>query len=158
MKSFKKILTFILISIFISNCGFKVVNKSNEAKFKIVNIYSTGERKLNYKIKNSLLFNSNPDQKNELNLNLETVKNKTIKEKNISNSITKYQISINVTVTLIELSKFKTDKFNITKTGYYNVSSQHSQTINNEKKLLDLLADEISDDIFNEITNRLDAI
>ena len=49
-------------------------------------------------------------------------------------------------------------KFKISKSGDYSVATQDSQTLNNEKKLLDLLIDEISNDIFDKISAKFNAI
>ena len=39
--------------------------------------------------------------------------------------------------------------------GFFNVKNLYTQTINNEKRLVDLLADKIAEKIFNEISNRV---
>ena len=158
MIKIRNLLVSISLILFVTSCGFKVVNKSDQANFNIVNISSTGEKRINYKIKNELLFYSNADQINSINLELETTKNKIIKEKNINNKITKYEVVINVSVTIIETSSLNINKFKVSKSGDYSVATQHSQTLNNEKKLLDLLIDEISNDIFDKISAKFNAI
>ena len=47
-------LTFILVS----SCGFKVLDKSQNSNFSIEEIRSSGEMRINYKIKNNILANS----------------------------------------------------------------------------------------------------
>ena len=42
--------------------------------------------------------------------------------------------------------------------GDYDVASQYSQTLNNEKKLVDFLIDNISEQILDELTVRLNAL
>ena len=44
---------------------------------------------------------------------------------------------------------------NINKTGDYNVSSQYSQTLKNEKKVIEILSDDISDQILTQLTEIL---
>ena len=39
--------------------------------------------------------------------------------------------------------------------GFFNVKNLYTQTINNEKRLVDLLADKIAEKIFYEISNRV---
>ena len=56
----KKIIKpFLIVAlIFLNNCGFKVVDLSSSNNFTIKNIISTGDKKINYKLKNKLKFNS----------------------------------------------------------------------------------------------------
>ena len=158
MRKLNLVPFLITIILLLNGCGFKIVNKSDQANFNIQNISTSGEKRINYKIRNKLLFYSNSSQKNLINLVLDTVKDKNIKEKNINNKVTKYEVRINVAVTLIDTSDLNTIKFKISKSGEFSVASQHSQTLNNEKKLIDLLADEISNNIFDEITSKYNAI
>ena len=46
--------------------------------------------------------------------------------------------------------------FNIVKTGDYSVASQYSQTLANEKKLIDVLTDDVTENILNTIVLKLD--
>ena len=66
-------------------------------------------------------------------VDLTTNKNKTIKEKNIKNEIIKYKIEINVIVVFNEINSDKNYTFVVSKSSDYDVSSQYSQTLNNEK-------------------------
>ena len=50
------------------------------------------------------------------------------------------------------------DRFTIRRLGEFNVSSQISQTANNEKKMIELLIEEISDEILNELINSINVI
>ena len=92
----------IIIALFIvlitSGCGFKVVNIADLNNFNIAEITTDGDKRINYKIKNRLLFNSNNNEENQIVVNLFTKKNKAIKEKNIKNEITKYRLSLLVDV------------------------------------------------------------
>ena len=46
--------------------------------------------------------------------------------------------------------------YNIVKTGDYSVASQYSQTLANEKKLIDVLTDDVTENILNTIVLKLD--
>ena len=96
----KKIIKpFLIVAlIFLNNCGFKVVDLSSSNNFTIKNIISTGDKKINYKLKNKLKFNSKNQASKILFINLDTKKNKVIKERNIKNQITKYSTKIIVNV------------------------------------------------------------
>lgn len=138
----------------LTNCGFKVVNQSDLNNFDIIEITTTGDKRIGYKIKNKLIFNSNKDQKKALVITLDTNKNKTIKEKNIKNEIKKYKIELNIIVKVRNITNGKIINFSKTKTGDYLVANQYSQTLKNEKKLIISLSDNIADDILKELINR----
>ena len=151
----------ILFSIFIiflltNNCGFKIVNNSEIYKFDVNEIIATGDNKINFKIKNKLIFSSKKNEKKLVDIYLDTNKSKEVKEKNSNNEITKYQISIASTVKVIELVSGNEIFFNIVKTGDFSVASQYSQTLANEKKLIDVLTDDVTENILNTIVLNLD--
>ena len=146
-----KISLFILLLLTIS-CGFKVLNKSEINNYSIKEIVTTGDKKISYKIKSNLLSYSKELSQNELILYIDVKKTKNIKEKNIRNEITKYQINLNVDVSYNLLgSSNELKKMNFAINGDYNVAKFHSNTISNENKLLDNLVQNISDEISNEI-------
>ncbi len=144
--------TLIAATIFIllSGCGFKVVNLSDIENFNIISVNTEGEKRINYIIKNNLSKASKKNDVNEITINLKTKKNKEIKEKNIKNEITKYEIIIIVDVIVKKLEDNTTYNFTISSNGSYSVDSQNSTTRNNEKKLILLLSNKLADKILNE--------
>ena len=154
----KKKLLFLVFLIFLltNNCGFKIVNKSEIYKFDINEIIATGDNRINFKIKNKLLFSSDKNERKLVDIYLDTNKSKEVKEKNINNEITKYQISISSTVRVKELISENEISFNIVKNGDYSVASQYSQTLANEKKLIEILTDDVTENILNAIVLKLD--
>ena len=151
----------ILISIFTiflltNNCGFKIINKNEIYNFDINKIITSGDNRINYKIKSKLLFNSKKSERKLINIYLDTNKSKDVKEKNINNEITKYQITVTSTVKVKELINDNKISFTVSKIGDYTVANQYSQTLANEKKLINILTDEITDDIIDEIVLKLD--
>jgi hypothetical protein len=151
----KKIILIIFLLISINNCGFKIAEKKTLRGYFISEIDTSGEGRINYKIKNLLNAKSTDNAQKKLKITLNTNKEKKIKEKNINNEITKYQMNITTKV------KFKDDllklvgNFTINVTGEYKVLPKHIQTINNEKKLQKNLADEIADRIIEELSDKL---
>ena len=150
----RKILIAILLIPLLNNCGFEVIDRSNIAQFDINQITSSGDRRINYRIKEKLKFAKSENDKKLININLNTEKNKSVKERNIKNEITKYQIDISVKVKFETIDKSNNNKFLISKTGDYTVASKYSQTLNSEKKLIDLMTNQIADQIFYELLNR----
>tara|TARA_B100001559_G_C16361478_1_gene557596 strand:+ start:131 stop:604 length:474 start_codon:yes stop_codon:yes gene_type:complete len=157
MKKLTNICLFLVLFLTL-NCGFKIVDKSQLNNFSIKEIKLNGDKRINFKIKNNLIINSTKNSNNVLFLNIETKKTKKIKEKNIKNQITKYEILLN---TIINYHSNKSDKYepiNLTVTGSFLVAENYSDTLNNEKKLVDSLIENISNEAIEEIGQRLDDI
>ena len=154
----KKIITKSFLFLFLfatANCGFKVINESEKNNFSIQEIKTSGDKRINFKIKNNLQNSAKKNDENTLIINLITKKSKNIKEKNIKNEITKYQISL---VSQLELFLIKGDtrtNFSKSVVGDYTASDSYSTTINNEKKIVEDLVENLSEKILDEISLRL---
>ena len=138
-----------------SGCGFKVLNLSEIENYNLVEINLIGEKRVNYIIKNNLLQASNKNTDNNITITIDTKKNKTIKEKNIKNEITKYDILIIANVIIKNINSSKVYDFVITKNGNYVVADQNSITRNNEKKLTTLLSKDLADEILSKTRMKL---
>tara|TARA_B100000886_G_scaffold338255_2_gene300681 strand:+ start:728 stop:1195 length:468 start_codon:yes stop_codon:yes gene_type:complete len=145
----KKILSILIFTI-VSSCGFKVVNLSEIENFSFIELNLTGDKRINYIIKNNLLQASKENANNKIVITINTKKNKNIKEKNIKNEIIKYDISIVADILVKSISKNASFDFTITKNGSYSVAEQNSTTRNNERKLITLLSGDLSDEILAE--------
>ena len=89
--------------------------------------------------------------KNLINLSINTKKYKYIKEKNIKNEITKYEISIVAILNYENITNDKVKQITLSKQGDYNVASKMSDNINNEKNLIKLLTNSLSEQIIETI-------
>ncbi len=149
----------IVLLLFVASCGFKVVNISENSNFFIKEILTSGDKRINFKIKNNLLINSTSSSSNILLIDLETNKTKNIKEKNIKNEITKYEVTL---ITKIRVSSINQliQPFIIDRSlsGDYLVNKNYSTTLSSEKKLVDNLIDEITQKIINDINSKLNDI
>ena len=145
-----KLLKLFTLIVLLTNCGFKVVNNNELRNFNIVEIETSGESRVNFSLKNNLK-NKKINNNRKIKLDLETDKIKEIKENNIKNEITKYSITISTKVNFKLIGENKLGEFTVSKKGNYNVQEQYSQTLNNEKKLIDSLTDEIVEEIFNNL-------
>ena len=157
----KQIITkfFLFLFLFATvNCGYKVINESERNKFSIQEIKTSGDRRINFKIKNNLLNYSKKDNPNILIINLSSRKNKNIKEKNIKNEITKYEISLDVVVKFSLINSDRDYRINLSNSGNYLVADSYSTTLNNEKKLVDDLIENISEKIQKKISSQLNDI
>ena len=148
----KKNLYFSIILLFIfSSCGYQVVDKKKLQTFNILEINTTGEKRINFKLKNKLLSYKKENSEELIILDINSKKNKSVKDKNIKNQITKYQINLDIEVGYKRSNEIKMNSFIVKQNGTYDVSSQHSQTLNNEKKLIDLLINDISEKIIDQL-------
>ena len=142
----------------VSSCGFKIENYSKLSNFAINNISLSGDQRINYKIKNGLLFKSNKNSEILLNLELVTKKTKTVKEKNIKNEITKYKVDISVNVQFQKVNSIEKTLFTILSSSEFNVDNKYSQTLNNEKKLIENLSTKITQKIFDKLVQEVNAL
>ena len=149
-KNLNKI--FLILFLFItSNCGYKVLNNSEINNFNMVQIKSSGDQRINFKIKNILTVNSSKNKENSLIMELNTKKEKKVKEKNIKNEITKYEILLSSRVKLNFLENNIEKEFTVTSTGDYIVGNKYSTTLSNEKRLISNLTEDLSKKIINNI-------
>jgi len=140
----------IFIALLISGCGFKAVNQEYLNQYKIIELNIKGDARLSYLLKNKLKFN-NENSNKSIKLNVIIDKTKNIREKNIKNEITKYQISITVKTDYYLIEENKSGNFLLSVTGDHNVSSRYRETLNNEKKLINSLMADISEQLFKDL-------
>ena len=148
-----KIFLFIILSLgLLSSCGYKVLDKSSLANFNIVELNSTGDNRINFFIKNKLRNKiTNIKEENEIIIDLQTVKTKNIKEKNINNQITKYEIIVVSTIKVNFINKNISEIIQISSSGNYDVVSNQAKTINNQDNLEKFLAEKVSEKILNKL-------
>ena len=143
---------FLILFLFLtSSCGYKVLNNSEINNFNMVQIKSSGDQRINFKIKNILTVNSSKNKENSLVMELSTKKEKKVKEKNIKNEITKYEILLSSRVKLNFLENNIEKEFTVTSTGDYIVGNKYSTTLSNEKRLISNLTEDLSKKIINNI-------
>lgn len=140
---------------FITSCGFKVADKSQFNNFKIQNVSAVGDKRVNFKIRNFLLNNDKETSENIIFVKLNTKRTKSVKEKNLKNEITKYQIVLNTKLD-VEM-KINNLIFDISSSvsGNYLVGENYSTSLSNERKLTDDLIETLSKQILNKINTKL---
>ena len=142
----KNVLNILFLLIFLSSCGFKIVNtKTNN--YKISNI-ETGNKSIeSYKLRNGLKLISNANSLNEIDIKFNLTKNKLVSEKNINNEVTKYDLIINVELFLKTKSDDFTFERNFSASTNYVVGKVYSENLNSERIKSELLIEKISSDI-----------
>ena len=144
----KKILIIILL-IILNSCvlSFK---KWKFSKYYISQVTQLVIKKLT-RPKNKIIPSKASD-KIPIIIDLETTKEKTIKEKNIENEITKYNLKINVKAKVKLFNSSELKDFKVTKIGSYSVENRYTDTRNNEKKLIKNLSNDIAADIKKQLS------
>ena len=147
------IIKYSLVFLFIAltNCGFKVLDNLDSNNFNIREINTSGDKRINFKIKNDLIIDYSSNSTNNLIITLDTKKTKQIKEKNIKNEITKYEVTLVSSIELNFLEKNIKDNFTVSSNGDYLAADKYSTTIQNEKRLIENLTNDLSDKIKNRI-------
>ena len=152
MKILKKNFILFIAVMFIANCGFKVLDKSQLQNLQIESLETQGDKKTSFLIKSNLQkFFINNESGEKIFLILKTNKTKTIKEKNLKNQIKKYEISLSTNININYLDKIKNKNFKILVNGSYDVSDNHSTTISNQNNLEKNLAKKSADLIIKEL-------
>ncbi len=151
-------LTLLLFMFLTMGCGFKVLNESQNNNFLIKDIIVSGDKRVNFKLKNNLLTYSKKDSQNELIINFNSKKEKKTKEKNIKNEITKYQITLHIDLILKLLNTNIEHATSISNSGDYLVADSYATTLDNEKKLIDNLIDNTLEEILKKINLKLNDI
>ena len=153
-----KLITIAISLILMTGCGFKIIDKRELLNFNIKEISTSGDKRINFELKNKLSAYNDTNSSKVIKIELDTKKTKSIKEKNISNEITKYQINVIVNVKLIKTDNTNNLEFTVERTGDYVIADKFSQTLNNEKKLTSNIIGKISEDIISEIINKFNVI
>ncbi len=146
-----KNLIFLLIYLILNSCGYKVVTQSQKQNFQIVEIETSGDKKLNFYLKNKFNKVYETGDLSKIAVEVFSKKEKIVKEKNINNEITKYEILIKINTKINFLDANKKEEFTLLETGSYDVGDIHSQTLTNEKKIIKLLTENISKELINKI-------
>ena len=149
-KFLKKVgIVFLLVSTF--GCGFKIVDKSKENDFTIQEIQTSGDKRINFKLKNNLQISTSNRSQEIILINIKTKKIKNIAERNIKKEISKYQVIIISNVNVQDLTNKREFKFTVSTSADYMVEPNYSSTLTNEKNVIDYLVDVLAEKILNNI-------
>lgn len=147
MKTFLKLIIIINVVLFLSSCGFKSLVKENPINLNIENfITQKGDKKLGKIIKGDVMLYSSKEAKKNIDIILEIDKQKQIREKNLKNRVTKYNLTLNVAVFI--KGDFE-DKFTFNKTSSTTVTASSLDNFLNEERVYANLSRRIADEIKN---------
>ena len=151
MNKIKSITVFFLLTFLLSGCGFKVTDKTPLKNYIIEGIETQGDKKSGFIIKSIFLKTIGNKGSKRLQVTINTNKNKKVAEKNSSNRITRYEINLSTKVTIKYLDNDDIKVFNNSINGSYNVSDNHTTTINNQRNLEKNLAKKSGERIIKEL-------
>ena len=147
MKIFLKLLIIINVLLFLSSCGFKSLVQENPINLNIKNfITQKGDKKLGKIIRSDVMLYSSKEAKKNIDIILEIDKQKQIREKNLKNRVTKYNLTLNVAVFI--KGDFE-DKFTFNKTSSTTVTASSLNNFLNEERVYANLSRRIADEIKN---------
>ncbi|MDC0433493.1 hypothetical protein OAL89_00995 [Pelagibacteraceae bacterium] len=151
---FNKInLTVLTLCLLLSGCGFKPLTMNNIDNISLTKLEMSGNKVINFKISNYLkqILNYKKNNTTKIMVEINSKKERSIKEKNDKNEITKYNLKIISEVKVKVLRNNTTFSFTLTKLNEYKVDNQYSITIQNEKRatneILNILATDIAKNI-----------
>ena len=146
-----KILFFLISTILLTSCGFQKISQ-NKALIHFKNINTTGENRIAYKLKNSILLVSNEMATTAYDVDIEVIKKKSNKIKNDKGKITRYSLNVSAIVNFNNINTQEIINRSFTESTDYNIGQNHSQTKNNEVTATQILIDQLSESMLNFIT------
>ena len=146
----------LIISLFsLNHCGFKVVKNDEDKNYNVINFEDVGNNNINYTIQRNLVRTHNNQNLFDLSISIESKLNKNIKEKDISNKVTKYELFVVSKVKILVIDKNKEYEFTISDKGELKASSKINKLKYDENIILLRLANNISNQIDRKITSLL---
>lgn len=152
MNKIKSIVIIPLIVIFFVNaCSYQKMNSIDQKKFFIQEFEINGDTRESFIIQKKIKRFSNEDSANKIKILINLTKGKTIKEKNIQNKVTKYNLSLSADVRIVELNTAREIKRTFVSNQAYDVDDNYSNTVNNLKAASNALIDRTIDEILDQL-------
>ncbi len=138
---------FILFLSFLSSCGYQPLNSK---KFGIKSFNIEGNKRLAQILKNNLVSSKN--KSNNLILDINARKNRSIVHKDSTGKIIEYNLKISFDLTATEsVSRKKVLSKTFTLGSNYKTSDLYIDTINREKKIINELTERIAAQILTDL-------
>jgi hypothetical protein len=152
-KLYKTLLCFyfILFLSLLSSCGYQSLLNENSKKFGIKSFNIEGNKRLAQILKNNLVSPRN--KSNNLILDINARKNRSIAHKDSTGKIIEYNLKISFDLTATEsVSRKKILSKTFTLAGNYKASDLYMDTINREKKTIHELTETIATQILTDLS------
>ena len=152
MKNFKfnKIFFFVLSINLLLSCGYQpILNKDNQ-NFSISKFNLEGNKRISGLLKNNLI--STKKALNVIELNIKSEKKTAVSNKSLSGKVLTYSITLTFEVTASDNENILYNKV-YTKSQNYYAADVHSDTLNNEKKVVESLIESIASELQIELNS-----
>jgi len=152
-KLYKTLLCFyfILFLSFLSGCGYQSLLNENSEKFGIKSFNIEGDKRLGQILKNH--FISSKNKSNNLILDINARKNRSIAHKDSTGKIIEYNLKISFDLTATEsVSRKKILSKTFTLDSNYKASDLYLDTLNREKKIINELTEIIAAQILTDLS------
>ena len=146
LKNFLVIIT----GYFIWGCGYQPILNKNNQKFSISQFNLEGNKRLGGLLKNNLIIIK--ENENSLVLNVKSEKKTAVSNKNQTGKILSYALTLNFEIVASKNNDIVFTKV-YTKTQNYPSAEVHSDTLNNEKKLVEILIESIANELLIELNS-----
>jgi len=141
---------FLLFLSFLSSCGYQSLLNENSKKFGIKSFNIEGNKRLAQILKNNLVSSRN--ESNNLILDINARKNRSIVHKDSTGKITEYNLQISFDLTAIEsVSRRKVLSKTFALDENYKASDLYLDTLNREKKIINNLTEVIAAQILTDL-------
>lgn len=151
MKKIKLLFILVFLMVFNSSCSYKKMNSVDQKKFDIQDFEISGGATETFIIQKKIQRFSNKKSENKIKLIIDLKKNETIKEKNIQNKVTKYNIELTADVKIIDLNKANEILRTFSANQIYSVEDSYSNTVNNSKEANNSLIEKIANEILDQL-------
>ena len=145
------VIPFLLVIFFVTACSYQKMNSIDQKKIFIQEFEINGDTRESFVIQKKIKRFSNEDSTNKIKILINLTKGKTIKEKNIQNKVTKYNLSLSADVKIVELNTAREIKRTFVANQTYDVDDNYSNTVNNLKAASNTLIDRIIDEILDQL-------
>ena len=142
MKSF---ISIIILTLILTNCGFKPIYNSKNSNFEVIEIENKNENKNSFLIEKVIMSLSNKDAKNKVKLELDYKQSISTILKNSKGDPSKKKLSISVILIV------KNDRDNILVNQSFN--EEFNYDVQSDKFGMSQYEENITDNLNNKISN-----
>ena len=141
----KSLISIIILSLILTNCGFKPIYNSKNSNFEVIEIKNKNENKDSFSIEKVIMSLSNKNAKNKFKLGLDYEKSILTILKDSKGDPSKKKLSINVVLVV------KNDKNNILINQSFN--EEFSYDVQSDKFGMAQYEENIKDNLNSKISN-----
>ena len=141
----KSLISIIILSLILTNCGFKPIYNSNNGNFEVIEIKNKNENKNSFFIEKVITSLSNKNAKNKVKLEIDYEQSISTILKDSKGDPSKKKLSINVII------KVKSDNDNILVNQRFN--EEFSYDVQSDKFGMAQYEENITDNLNRKISN-----